>query len=1000
MPALTPRPLVGRDAELAQLCGLVGVGSGDDPRADGEVEAGRASAVLLSGDAGVGKTRLLTALRDRALEQGWQVVAGHCLDVGDSALPYLPFTEVLGRLLEHRAGVVEAVAGDHPALLRLQSGRRGLLAARPREHDTERGEEVVAMAERGSVLEAVHAVLAAAAAEQRMLLVVEDLHWADPSTRDLVSFLLTRLAEGEGRVRLVASYRSDDLHRRHPLRRQVAEWARLRGVARIALEPLRDDDVRTLAGSLLPGEQNLERHLRGIVERAEGNAFFVEELVGAVHQLDRGIPDDLADLLLVRLDRLDADARLVVRAAAVGGRRVSHELLLAGADVPPGVLDEALRAAVEAHVLVADRGDYVFRHALLAEAVYDDLLPGERQRLHATYAAALREGRAWGTAAALARHARLARDLPTALDASVRAGREAGEVGGPDEAAGHLQRALELLAEPALRDVEHGLDASKIAVEAGDALLAAGLPFRAAELVADQLARMASPTDAQRARLLTAQANYLYPTERDIECVPLSEEAVRLVPADAGGLRARVLITHARIRAWQGHAEEAQGAAREALEICERLGLAMLASEAAVTVAGMATAPAATMRAELEQAAERARQAGALDAELRSLHILGLSYADEADWDSAARWFRHALDRARLERRPWGPYGFNSRRQLGWVELVRGRWPEALALLQIAGQPPAAQAAEMRSVAASIELAQGRDPADVLAELDALRPMWVTEGLLTIHAVPAQLQAVGLLAHGDDPGADALARYDDAVGALSGLWSPWFGARVRLAAVAVGVVADHVAALPSTARPASLEAVQRLLDDGRTVREQHAEWAIEGRSWSARLEAEAMRARWRAGDEMDEREMTEAWRGAVRAAEELGAVYELAWCRVRLAEVLRASGDTAGAREQVALARAIAERLGASVLLAALRASSGRAPRAASGSHPGPAPLTARESEVLALVAAGRTNGEIAAQLFISTKTASVHVSNILAKLGVSGRTEAAAVARRRGLVE
>ncbi|MCB0894214.1 MAG: ATP-binding protein, partial [Nocardioidaceae bacterium] len=222
--AHTTRTLVGRDAELAEVASLLGVRPA--ARASGSGALGGTTAVLLSGDAGVGKTRLLTALRDLAFTEGWQVFAGHCLDFGDSALPYLPFSEVLGRIAADLPATVEEVAVRHPALARLQPGRRMI---GHQDHDT-------AALDRGDLLEAVHALLEAAAATAPLLLVIEDTHWADQSTRDMLSFLFSRPFDAP--VALVVSYRSDDLHRRHPLRRQVAEWSRLRGVDRVALSPL------------------------------------------------------------------------------------------------------------------------------------------------------------------------------------------------------------------------------------------------------------------------------------------------------------------------------------------------------------------------------------------------------------------------------------------------------------------------------------------------------------------------------------------------------------------------------------------------------------------------------------------------------------------------------------------------------------------------------------------------------------------------------------------
>ena len=193
------------------------------------------------------------------------------------------------------------------------------------------------------------------------------------------------------------------------------------------------------------------------------------------------LPDDLADLMLLRLDRLDDEARLAVRAAAVAGRRSSHELLSVGSGLGEEALDRSLRAAIEANVLRTRGGEtYSFRHALLAEAVYQDLLPGERSRMHAAYAQALGAGEVAGTAAELARHARASHDLVTAARASIRAGEEAMEVGGPDEAAHHYELALELAADPSVAaglEASGGFDRVELCVQASAAAVARAFRF-------------------------------------------------------------------------------------------------------------------------------------------------------------------------------------------------------------------------------------------------------------------------------------------------------------------------------------------------------------------------------------------------------------------------------------------------------------------------------------------------------------------------------------------
>ncbi|WP_170285945.1 helix-turn-helix transcriptional regulator [Nocardioides rubriscoriae] len=979
--------MVGRDTELVEIAASLGVRPARP--------ADRLVDVLLAGDAGVGKTRLLRALRDVAVEEGWQVFAGHCLDFGDSALPYLPFSEVLGRLATEQPDVVAEVAAAHPALARLQPVRRQMA-------DTDPVDAEASALDRADLFRAMLAVLEGAARRAKLLLVIEDTHWADQSTRDMLSFLLSRVDSGGFAV--VASYRSDDLHRRHPLRRQVAEWSRLRGVDRINLSPLDDDDVRSLVRQLVPGGLP-ESEVADVVARAEGNAFFVEELVSAAAEPGTFIPADLADVLLVRLDRLDDDARQVVRAASASGRRVTHELLEATSGLSSQALDAGLRGAVEMNVLVAERGSYAFRHALLGEAVYDDLLPGERARLHARYVAVLRDGSARGTAAELARHARLAMDRTTALQASVRAGNEASAVGGPDEAAYHYQQALEILSGDLARgdggDLgDLGIDLSKLVVKAADALVTSGDPERAIAVIGEQLERLpADASDTWRARMLSAQAAALYITETDSDAVAISAQAVALAPPGESGLRARVLANHARILSAYGRFEEAEVAGVDALELAERLDLHELASDAITTLSGLKKAgPKEGLRAALEEAVARAVESDALDAELRGRFLLGRSYEDWGEFDEAERWFASGIDRATEAGVPWAPYGFEARWQLSWIHLVRGEWDRALDLFVVEGPfPPPIPRALLTSMRLQILQHRGED---VGARAVGLRPFWRREGAVAIHAAAIEMVAAG---RKGEPAA-AVAAYDEAVGVLSRIWHEWFSARIRLAAVAVGVLADAMAHRSGAEREVLVKDVDRLHADGQIVLERYADpsghWGPEGRAWVKRLDAETLRARWQAGTDSPPLDvLIETWRETETLFADFGHVHELAVVRTKLAGILRAAGDLATARVLGDQARVVAHALGAQPLLVELTAiGSAPAPRSVEAAER--VTLTAREREILSHVADGRTNGEIAKLLFISAKTVSVHVSNILGKLDASGRTEAAAIARRRGLLD
>ncbi len=971
--------LVGRDAELEHLCSTLGISMSSS-----HFHGGR-PAVLLAGDAGVGKTRLLTELRDRAVDEGWQVLAGHCLDFADSALPYLPFSEISGRIARELPAAFDDVADRHPALLRLLPGQRMLSQATDPES---------VPADQGALFDSVHALAEAVGSERPLLLVVEDLHWADQSTRDLMSFLFIRGFDAP--VALVASYRSDDLHRRHPLRRQVAEWARMTMVERIQVEPLAATDVRRLVAQLHP-EPLPEEQVSDIVTRAEGNAFFVEELVGASWARSGRIPEDLADVLLVRLEGLDHSAVTVVRAAAVAGRRVSHAALSAVLELPSPELDSAVRDAVEGHVLVPSRDDfYQFRHALLAEAVYDDLLPGERTALHASYARALLEGRASGTAAELARHARLAKDYATAVTASLRAGDDARGVGGAEEAAFHYLQALELWHDTRL-PADAGLDYPRLVGLVSDALIAAGHPSRALGVVREQLSHLPPDTeDAVRGQLLGVLAGALAMTETQDDPTELTREAVTLVPDEPSSARAKVLAIHARALQRTHQYEEGRAVAMTALALAERLDMPRLASDIRTTLVGLdrSVSPESIVGA-LRAAIDDAAAAGAANAEMRALLLLGHHHLDRGEFREADEAFGRGVIRGRAAGTPWVPYAAEAR----WAHAVslkfQGRWDESLQILDIEREvvPPIYRAL-LTATRVEILAARGEPGAGVQAR--GLHDFWRLEGLIAITGGAAEL---ALHEQAGDQAA-ALATYRLIVETLTGIWHPQFQARVRLATIALAAFATGAAHRSATERAEDAAVVAGLAADARGVLDRRGkalvEWGPEARAWEARLTAELLRWRWAADvDPPEQEELLDAWREAVARFETYGAPYELASVRARFASLLAATGDAEGARVQGDEAAEASRRLGVAPLLAMIGA-----PAAAAVAPVGPRQtLTPRESEILALVAEGRSNGEIGRQLFISTKTVSVHVSNILGKLGAGGRTEAAAIARREGLL-
>ena len=828
---------------------------------------------------------------------------------------------------------------------------------------------------------------------------IEDVHWADRSTRELLSFLFSRRFDSP--VAVVASYRSDDLHRRHPLRTAAAEWARLPGVTRIDLARLGDDDVRALVETLHP-DPLPERAMRGIVERAEGNAFFTEELVQAASQGPGALPEALADLLLVRLDQLDDDARLVVRAAAVSGRRVPHLLLERVLDGQVAQLDAALRAAVERNVLLPmGRDGYAFRHALLAEAVYDDLLPGERVRLHAAYAKALQQGGVGGTAAELAKHARAANDVATAARASMAAGDEAMAVAGPDEASRHYELALELATDSGLDDI----DVVELTARACEAALAAGQTYRALALARDQLRATSPDTSPQaRLRLLHVKATVAIVADTEGEALKVTTEALALLGEAPGRRDARASARAARacaVRAApprRGHRVRHRGgrAGRPAS------GWPCVVADARTTLARLRERPGETAasRVMLEETAGQARAAGDLAVELRSMFNLGTLQYEAGQIASAREEYARTQRRAEETGRPWSPFGLESRVLGIQAAYVLGDWAAAAALADLRHESPP-DLAEAMVVSSGLLVRAGRGDAAALDVLPGLVPHGRREGMVTLFAGFA---AVDL--HGDRGDlAAAVESHDDTVASLGEMWANKdFQARIRLSGLLLGQLASAVSDLGSQDRDDLVGRAGDLRDAAHRaarVREQSVwEEGPEGLAWLARVEAEHARLRWLVGEDAPELdELVARWERAVSGFEAFGHVYERARSQARLAAVLTAAGRTAEAAVPTAEAAAAARSLGAEPLLRELRtlgAPAGR-PSATTTTTRRDEPLTAREAEVLALVAQGRSNREVAGQLFISAKTVSVHVSNILAKLGAAGRTEAVAVARRRG---
>ncbi|WP_172829356.1 helix-turn-helix transcriptional regulator [Pedococcus dokdonensis] len=975
---------VGRDDEADLLARRLGVDAGDDPDSTGFV--------LLSGDAGIGKTRILAEVAGRARAAGWAVLTGHCLGEAGQALPYLPFIEVLGRLEGSSPELLDRVLTAHPGLSRLVPSRR---------HEPNPDDPADDVVDRGDLVEAVHAALDDLAADTPLLLVVEDVHWADQSSRDLLTLLFTR--GFSRRVSIVASYRSDDLHRRHPLRTTLAHWARLGDVERVDLAPLPDHAVRELVRGLQSGlhaQPLAEAQVREVVERAEGNAFFTEELVAATALGGTGLAEDLSRLLLVRFDQLDTSGQHVVRVASAAGRHVSHRLLAAVAGLGDAELDSGLRDAVERHVLVpTDSGGYAFRHALLGETVYDDLLPGERVRAHERYAAALADDRTLGTWAELARHAGAAGLREQAREASVQAGDSALRMAGPEEAFRHFKNALALMP-------ESDPEVDSVTLRAAAAATAVGRAVKALELLEERLRRRAPGADpVGRAELLAAVSTTARITESTLDTLAATKEGLGLLdaedPDDLRTAQARARLLGARVQALvdRGRDEEAARAAAEAVSVARAAGLPDVADEVEVVEARVIerVGDPESSRAALERIIGNGAPTGD-PAQVRAFHHLGSLHHRAGRLDDAVEVYQRGAEAGARAGRPWAPYAFDARLLAGIAAYEAGRWDDADRILDATSQDPP-QPAEALLTAARLCLAAGRGEGGFVAALDSTRPWWDEEGLVAVLAVGA---AIDLYGHQDDlPG--ALLVHDEGVESLTRIWHRHFQAQTRLSALVLGQLATHVGRASSAERAQLLargvDAAEAAEAVWARVSEMPGQHGPEAQAWIARARAEALRLRWLGGEAVDAAELSEAWRVTVAAFEDYGHRYELARSRARLGAALQAAGDPA-ASDVLQAALETARELGAEPLRAEIRQAGGRA---SAGQRPadrlGEA-LTPREQEILALVALGRSNRQIGTQLFISAKTASVHVSNIIAKLGVTGRGEAVAVARDRGLLD
>lgn len=968
-------------------------------------QSGGLRAVVIGGEAGIGKSRLLAEFLAEA-EESATVLLGRCVDLGNDGAPYAPFASILRRLIELRGlDTVLAAAGHGAGVLPVLLPELADDSAVPARTGAERLYELVTV------------LLETLSAEKPLVLAVEDIHWADTATLELLRFIV-RMAE-RGRILVLLSYRSDEVGRGHPLRSYLAELDRTRRLTRWELSRLGRDQVEALIARLLGCEPDAATVDR-VYEMSEGVPFFVEELIG-IDGLATGedLPETLRELLLARFEKLSEPTQQLLRLVSAGGVCVDHELLSAVFDGTADELDAAAREAVVANVLAAATTEYTFRHALVREAIHADLLPGERSRYHRRFAEAL-EASPQRSATQLSTHWLAAHDLRRAFIASLEAMEEARRSYAYATAAAMGDRALELWDSvtdaPELSTRALGVTSrTELLSRTASALRNAGDNERALAMVNAALDSAGDLPPARHARLLRDKAQYLMNLNRP-GVIELFQRALEEVPPESlpagDGLRPQLLT-----------------------ELAARYMLAARFDEA-VMLTSQAIDEAGSGSEALRSVAHNIRGS--------SLVAAGSIDRGLAELDEAGRLAAHDPGAALR-------YAVNASDAMNTL----GRYDEAVRLAERGAREARARGVERTS--GVILSSNTVEPLLALGELDRAEAM--LDPALALDPPPsfrAHLQRMKLwitLWRGDLETAESLLRrWHGGLRTLGELEVQSELGVARLAAELAIARGDHLGAWEATAPvradahrrlPASdlpvLAAAARALADG-AFRAARAAGASDGPNgpaldvadeaarldtvlaaietwptavaWGPVVRAElatALAAADAGGSATgvaggDDRAVNgsglgrfdaarAAWEVAVTATTSpLAPAHLHPYALVRAARVARAAGDSGAVEQLAAAARGEAERSGFGLLTEAATAlASSRSKRAGHGpAAVGPgAPLTEREEQVLALIEQGLSNKQIGEALFISAKTASVHVSSILRKVGASSRTEA-----------
>ena len=962
---------------------------------------GVGSVILLAGEAGIGKTRLVSEIAERAERQGMSVAVGECLPLGEGELPYAPVVSAL-RSLESRLDDVELgalVVPDRDGLAELLGD-----GARSSERVVDM---TVGAGSQLRLFEHLASGLTASARGRPLVFIVEDFQWADRSTREFLSFLVR--ATRREPVALIISYRSDELQRHHPFRPFVLELERSDRTTKIELGPFTAAELREQVTGIL-GQPPANSLVDRLLARSQGNPFFAEELLASRTGGDEPLPSSLGEILLARVESRSSAARDVLRIAAAAGRTVDHTLLAAAADVSEADLNAALREAVEAYLLAPDSSSagYSFRHALVREAIYSDLLAGERRALHLKLARAISRqshpvGAKSAVAAELAHHWYAAGELTAALPASVNAGAAAEQLYASSEALLHYERALEIWDVVGPAPGELAFERVEVLRRAADAALRIGEEDRAIALADGVIARIDELAEPVQSALAHERlGRYLWTAGHDQAAVSAYRRAVELLTdAPASEERALVLAAEGQVLMLCNRNEESSARCAEALGIARAIGAEAVEAHVLNTMCGNLSAV-----GDLDRAVTAARQALTIARRLRLVEEMQRSYINGSDALDEAGHVQESIAMARE--------GIDSARELGAErqggDFLRGEvagrlmqigsWTEAEELLDevVDRSPTGVTATVAYRYLGLLRAEQGEFDAAARALDQAEAPTLHSLGSMAI-APPAAARITLELWAGRPQAAAALAT--ECLDRVTGSESLFFTA--RLYDLGARACADLAAGAPGDEQAQEAQAAQaeRLLERmDRLIGELTG--TVSPMVRASRAGCAAERSRIGPGGDPS------LWIEAARQWEICGNRYHAAYAQWRGAEAMLVSGaGRVAAATLVQAAHEVADHLGARPLRAELEAVARRAridlvgPErcdAAQDPQLRQLELTPRELDVLALLGEGLTNREIGDKLFISDKTASVHVSRILSKLSVPNRAAAAATAQRLDL--